>query len=122
MEKKGQYRYTKEVSEVHENVKKLFKKYSGLELANADFVSALWIENFASKGKVFFIVSKNILYNNTAGPFEQISVKSISGVNHVMQIDITTNDGKKYIAFKFSILPEEMRAFLMGDINTARSA
>lgn len=120
MEKKGQYRYTKDVNEVHEKVKTLFKKYSGLELSQVDFVSAVWIENFASKGSVFFVVTKNILFNNSTGPFEQITVKSISNINHVVQIDITTNDGKKFTPFKTVILPNEIRQLIIGDINTVQ--
>jgi hypothetical protein len=121
MEKYGQYRYTKNAKEVHEKVQSLFKKYSGLDIDKAGFVSATWIENFLSKGSVFLIITESIIFDNTSGPFEQINIKTITNIENVLQLKIVTNAGKLFTPFKTVLLPKELRPLIIGDINSVQS-
>jgi hypothetical protein len=119
MEKFGQYRYTKKVEEVHDKVNALMTKNAGIGPKKESFISAIWIENFLSKGSVFLLITKDIIFDNSNGPFEQINVKTISNVENVLQFSIVTNAGKTFTPFKTVILPKELRPLIIGDINNA---
>jgi len=122
MEKKGQWRYTKNIGEVHIKVKILFHKNSSLELEKAGFISALWIENFVSKGSVFMVVIQNAIFHNSNGPFEQINVNTIEGMDSVVLLTIKTIGGQKITPFKTVVLPKQILSLILGDIHIAQTS
>jgi len=121
MEKKGQWRYTKNISEVHEKVIMLFHKNSSLELKKECFISALWIENFMSKGSVFMVVTSSAIFHNSNGPFEQININTIEGMDNVVLLTINTIGGKKITPFKTVIIPKQILSLILGDIHKAQA-
>ncbi|GHV09892.1 hypothetical protein FACS189485_22800 [Spirochaetia bacterium] len=121
MEKRGQYRYTKDANEVHDKVKTLTMKYAGISLDQSNFISALWIENFLSKGGVFLVVTKTAIYDNSNGPFEQININTINSIENVLQFTINTTSGKSFTPFKTVFIDKNIRPLIVGDINEALS-
>jgi hypothetical protein len=117
MEKFGQYRYTTNVDDVHDKVKTLVTKYAGIDIKKDEFISAIWIENFVSKGSLFLVILKNVIFDNSNGPFKQINVKTITNTENILQLKIVTNSGTVFTPFKTVILPKELRPMIIGDIN-----
>jgi hypothetical protein len=121
MEKAGQYRYTRTFGEIHPNVIKLVEKYAG-NLSENNFISACWVENFMGKGKVFAIITKDNVIDNTNGPFFQMAIKTISTVSNLTSIEIVNTAGKKFTLFPTVFVKKEIRSLIIQDINSAQSA
>jgi uncharacterized protein YlzI (FlbEa/FlbD family) len=114
MEKIKQYCYTTDMGEVHKNTISSFTKYFG-ELK--DFVSATWIENFASKGKLYTVITKDSIYDTMSGPEIIIKKSAIASVNSAYQIVLTLNNGKKFTVGKTVSFPPEIRTKIVSDIS-----
>lgn len=114
MEKVKQFCYSKDINEVPEKAKTLFKKNSGRDIDG--FISAVWIDK---KDTSFLIVTSKAIFDNSVGKFEEILTSTINGVNNVLALEILNQSGVKFMPFKSTALPEQIRNNLHNDIKGA---